>query len=103
MGGKIWLDPNEVNEISMANSRQNIRKLVKDGFVIRKPQKVHSRARTNAWAEAKRKLAACSLDCRSRTFPGDQACIQCGAPCSRVVDSCSQGASKLTTTFYTHA
>ena len=24
---KIWLDPNEVNEISMANSRQNIRKL----------------------------------------------------------------------------
>lgn len=52
---KIWLDPNEVNEISMANSRQNIRKLVKDGFVIRKPQKVHSRARTNAYAEAKRK------------------------------------------------
>ena len=29
----------------MANSRQNIRKLVKDGFVIRKPQKIHSRAR----------------------------------------------------------
>jgi len=52
---KIWLDPNEVNEISMANSRQNIRKLVKDGFVIRKPQKVHSRARANAYAEAKRK------------------------------------------------
>merc|ERR1719238_2661604 len=52
---KIWLDPNEVNEISMANSRQNIRKLVKDGFVIRKPQKIHSRARTNAYAEAKRK------------------------------------------------
>jgi len=52
---KIWLDPNEVNEISMANSRQNIRKLVKDGFVMRKPQKVHSRARTNAYAEAKRK------------------------------------------------
>jgi len=52
---KIWLDPNEVNEISMANSRQNIRKLVKDGFVLAKPQKVHSRARTNAYAEAKRK------------------------------------------------
>jgi len=52
---KIWLDPNEVNEISMANSRQNIRKLVKDGFVIKKPEKIHSRARTNAYAEAKRK------------------------------------------------
>jgi len=52
---KIRLDPNEVNEISMANSRQNIRKLVKDGFVIKKPEKIHSRARTNAYAEAKRK------------------------------------------------
>ena len=27
-------------EISAANSRQNIRKLIKDGFVIRKPTKV---------------------------------------------------------------
>merc|ERR1712167_42955 len=52
---KIWLDPNEVNEISMANSRQNIRKLVKDGFVIRKPTKIHSRARTRKALEAKRK------------------------------------------------
>merc|ERR1711972_402208 len=52
---KIWLDPNEVNEISMANSRQNIRKLVKDGFVIKKPAKVHSRFRANEWAAAKRK------------------------------------------------
>jgi len=52
---KVWLDPNEVNEISMANSRQNIRKLVKDGFVMKKPEKVHSRARTRAYAEAKRK------------------------------------------------
>ncbi|CAA6664823.1 unnamed protein product [Spirodela intermedia] len=43
--GKVWLDPNETNEISMANSRQNIRKLVKDGFVIRKPTKIHSRSR----------------------------------------------------------
>merc|ERR1711898_2222 len=53
--GKVWLDPNEVNEISMANSRQNIRKLVKDGFVIRKPCKIHSRARVTRRLEAKRK------------------------------------------------
>merc|ERR1711906_94315 len=52
---KIWMDPNEVNEISMANSRQNIRKLVKDGFVIKKPCKVHSRARVTRRLEAKRK------------------------------------------------
>eukprot|EP00897_Mesotaenium_endlicherianum_P008478 jgi/Mesen1/7659/ME000400S06860 len=52
---KVWLDPNEVNEISMANSRQNIRKLVKDGFVIRKPTKIHSRDRARRALEAKRK------------------------------------------------
>ena len=52
---KIWLDPNEVNEISMANSRQNIRKLVKDGFVIKKPCAVHSRSRVNRRDAAVRK------------------------------------------------
>ena len=30
---KVWLDPNEIGEISNANSRQNIRKLIKDGLV----------------------------------------------------------------------
>lgn len=52
---KIWLDPNEVSEISSANSRQTIRKLVKDGLIIRKPVAMHSRARTRAMAEAKSK------------------------------------------------
>ena len=32
---------------------QNIRKLVKDGFVIRKPGVIHSRSRARATAEAK--------------------------------------------------
>jgi len=49
------LDPNEINEISMANSRQAIRKLVKDGYVIRKPPQIHSRARCRKRKEAKRK------------------------------------------------
>jgi len=39
----------------MANSRKSIRKLVKDGFVIRKPQKMHSRARVRDRNEAKLK------------------------------------------------
>ncbi|KAH0519510.1 60S ribosomal protein L19 [Microtus ochrogaster] len=34
---KVWLDPNETNEIANANSRQQIRKLIKDGLIIRKP------------------------------------------------------------------
>ncbi|KAI6205865.1 AB hydrolase-1 domain-containing protein [Aphelenchoides besseyi] len=53
--GKVWLDPNEVNEISNANSRQNIRRLVKDGLIIKKPAKVHSRFRARVQAEARRK------------------------------------------------
>jgi len=52
---KVWLDPNEINEISMANSRKAVRKLVKDGFIIRKPQKMHSRARVRDRNEAKLK------------------------------------------------
>mmetsp|Transcript_10781 Transcript_10781/g.34301 ORF Transcript_10781/g.34301 Transcript_10781/m.34301 type:complete len:188 (+) Transcript_10781:45-608(+) len=52
---KVWLDPNEVNEISMANSRQNVRKLVKDGFIIKKPPVVHSRSRALRRQERKRK------------------------------------------------
>merc|ERR1712244_173754 len=52
---KVWLDPNETNEIANANSRQNIRKLIKDGLIIRKPVKVHSRARVRKNMEARRK------------------------------------------------
>merc|ERR1719199_684534 len=53
--GRIWLDPNEVSEISMANSRFNIRKLIKDGLINRKPVKMHSRARVRKNLDAKRK------------------------------------------------
>jgi large subunit ribosomal protein L19e len=52
---KIWLDPNETSEISNANSRQNVRRLIRDGLIIRKPVAVHSRARTRKNAEARRK------------------------------------------------
>merc|ERR1711955_195024 len=52
---KVWLDPNEINEIANANSRQNIRKLIKDGLVIKKPVAVHSRSRVRKNDEARRK------------------------------------------------
>merc|ERR1712151_807582 len=52
---KIWLDPNEVGDISTANSRNNVRKLIKDGYVIKKPAVVHSRSRANKNMDAKRK------------------------------------------------
>ncbi|KAI5067505.1 hypothetical protein GOP47_0018033 [Adiantum capillus-veneris] len=44
----------------MANSRQNIKKLVKDGFVIRKPTKIQLR-----WARAKCALEAKRKGCHS--------------------------------------
>merc|ERR1711979_93070 len=52
---KIWLDPNETSMISNANSRQNVRKLIKDGLIIRKPVAVHSRARVRKNTIARRK------------------------------------------------
>merc|ERR1711865_1235329 len=52
---RIWLDPNEASEISMANSRFNIRKLIKDGLINRKPVKMHSRSRVRKNLDAKRK------------------------------------------------
>ncbi|KAI8319553.1 hypothetical protein GQ54DRAFT_32796 [Martensiomyces pterosporus] len=51
---KVWLDPNEASEIATANSRQNIRKLIKSGLVFKKPQASHSRFRTREHAAAKR-------------------------------------------------
>ncbi|KAF9882461.1 translational activator gcn1 [Colletotrichum karsti] len=51
---KIWLDPNEVNEISNANSRQTVRKLISDGLIIRKPVTMHSRSRARELNLARR-------------------------------------------------
>merc|ERR1712244_13641 len=52
---KVWLDPNEMNEVGMANTRTAVRKLIRDGFIIRKPQKIHSRFRARQRALEKKK------------------------------------------------
>jgi len=52
---RIWLDPNEINDLSLANSRQNVRKLIKDGFIIRKPIAIHSRFKARRVAAEKHK------------------------------------------------
>ncbi|KAL1465039.1 hypothetical protein WDU94_004634 [Cyamophila willieti] len=64
---KVWLDPNEINEIANTNSRQNIRKLIKDGLIIKKPVAVHSRARTRKNQEARRKGRHCGFGKRKGT------------------------------------
>jgi len=49
---RVWIDPEELTQVGVANSRQAIRRLIKDNVIIRKPVKSHSRAR---WR--KRKVA----------------------------------------------
>jgi len=48
---RIWMDPNEVNEIALANSRKAITKLVKDSFIIKKKVAMHSRQRARVRTE----------------------------------------------------
>lgn len=49
------MDPNETSEISNANSRQNVRKLIKDNFIVRKPNVIHSKSRHQRFMAAKAK------------------------------------------------
>ena len=52
---RVWIDPNEINEVALANSRKNIRKLYKDGLIMRRQVHMHSRSRVRLYNEAKRK------------------------------------------------
>jgi len=51
---RIWMDPNEVNEVALANSRRAVSKLIKDSFIIKKKIKMHSRQRARLRGEEKR-------------------------------------------------
>ena len=52
---RVWIDPNEIAEVALANSRKNIRKLFKDGLIMRRQVHMHSKSRVQAFHEAKRK------------------------------------------------
>lgn len=52
---KVFLDPSHLSRIGQANSRSDIKKLHKDGIIIKKPQKAASRARVRELHEAKAK------------------------------------------------
>merc|ERR1711862_924611 len=51
---RVWLDPNESSEVALATSRRTIKKLVKDGLVVRKQVKTHSRAKARVYDMQKR-------------------------------------------------
>ncbi len=52
---KVWLDPNEITDISAAKTRASVRRLVKDGLVIKKPENATSRFRIHVRHAAKLK------------------------------------------------
>ena len=52
---RIWIDPNECQEVALANSRKNIRKLYKDGLIVRRKNQMHSRSRVKRHEAEKRK------------------------------------------------
>jgi len=52
---RVWIDPNETNEVALANSRKNIRKLFNDGLIMKRAVHMHSRSRCKKIHEAKRK------------------------------------------------
>ena len=53
--GRVWMDPNEVNEIALANSRKAVRKLIKDNFIFKKKIAMHSRQRARLRKEERRR------------------------------------------------
>merc|ERR1712226_1036911 len=52
---RVWIDPDETNEVALANSRKNIKKLFKDGLIMKRQVGMHSRSRCKRVHEAKRK------------------------------------------------
>merc|ERR1712003_251712 len=52
---RVWIDPNECSEVALANSRKNIRKLYKDGLIMKRQVQMHSRSRVKRVHEANRK------------------------------------------------
>merc|ERR1712127_537476 len=51
---RVWIDPNETNEVALANSRKNIRKLYNDGLIMKRQVHMHSRSRCKRAHAAKR-------------------------------------------------
>ncbi|RVD90734.1 60S ribosomal protein L19-like [Tubulinosema ratisbonensis] len=56
---RVWLDPVELTRLAGAATRVEVRKLIKDGVIIKKPVAVHSRYRANKLKEAKLKGRHC--------------------------------------------
>mmetsp|Transcript_13277 Transcript_13277/g.14900 ORF Transcript_13277/g.14900 Transcript_13277/m.14900 type:complete len:197 (+) Transcript_13277:26-616(+) len=52
---RVWIDPNEATEVALANSRAAIRKLHRDGIIVKRKVAMHSRSRVRRYHEQKRR------------------------------------------------
>ncbi|XP_017768382.1 PREDICTED: 60S ribosomal protein L19-like [Nicrophorus vespilloides] len=50
---KIWMDPNECFAIAEANTRLGVRRLLNDGYIIMKPNAMHSKYRVRKTKRAR--------------------------------------------------
>ncbi|KAF7682938.1 60S ribosomal protein L19 [Astathelohania contejeani] len=61
------MDPNEYMRFKSANTRENVRALMKDGYILRKPDTIRSRFRAKQRAIAKAKGRHCGPGKRKGT------------------------------------
>ncbi len=52
---RIWIDPERIEDVAAAITREDIKRLIHDGVIKKKPIKGQSRARARAFQEARKK------------------------------------------------
>ncbi len=52
---RVWIDPEKVDEVALAATREDIKRLIHEGVIRKKPEKGISRVRANKRREQKKK------------------------------------------------
>lgn len=64
---KVWLDPNEKEKVSVAQTREQVKALIDENLIIQKPDSHNSRAKARAREIAKKKGRHMGLGSRNGT------------------------------------
>ncbi len=52
---RVWIDPEKIDDVAAAITREDIKRLINDGVIKKKPIKGQSRARARIFQEARKK------------------------------------------------
>jgi len=52
---RVWIDPERIDDVAAAITREDVKRLIHDGVIKRKPIKGQSRGRARAFQEARKK------------------------------------------------